>query len=654
MTSGEQTGLEGIVPVLKKSLRFAESLRTAAHDCARNFEWAVLHGRRHMVLLDFDIVRGAIPRLGLQRSLEQSGRRDDTTIFSMNFGPGLVSYLLRVMREFVIPPGTAAEMLSYRSRIETNVSSRANRFLRRVNEALELQDPAKVLDGEDHAKLRSLLAHDLTRFEEDFQEHELVCSLLSRATATEDLIDSTSEHKPDADTFRRTLSFLQATRPDFSINNVHDALNASLVVHLFNARRGMPGSLVPVLASGTRAVRELDDLSRSSLRLDIDGPTPLLFVSQVYLVVSQSLLAYTEGRYRPAVDFAKSLAKQAALIGDGSRRVLHRIREKHGSLPSTLAEWDWLEDDRTWRYLLFQRELFSRRWGSLMGGPTLAGQQDRANYLKLLLSREFRESLGATPPERRLDVFAEQLRGAAPFDHELWKFILRMPQERSPVEAARRAFSVYFAENDGTLLRQVASTVPFDSSRLEETRRDHDLLAVAIPAFVTSGAVFAVGSMRVASVSEVRYISVTWLHLAGAAELGRVCADVLGSLITDKDQLSVDAYTPAQQQTRSATLSQVGEVFESEIVTNSQIDFVHVATDGCRVYFDVTPLEASEMQFGIVLEETRLSHAVVSKIAQAMSASLEVPMTDSYARGLLESILIGFGAWPRAEGEGAS
>jgi hypothetical protein len=202
---------------LEKSYRYASSLKTTASPCSSTFAWLVLRKSSHIPLLDFDIICGAMPRLGIQKRLTGETSDREPSVFANYIGPTTLRYFLQMMPKYVLPPGTAVELLNRKRRLSEALSDRASRFLSRVEDLIRHDDPSAVIAAPRGQHIRDIFFEDLTHFSEDLDDSMLLDYLVERATPTEELLAaSTQSDKGVFDALRSSYAFLQGKRPRFS------------------------------------------------------------------------------------------------------------------------------------------------------------------------------------------------------------------------------------------------------------------------------------------------------------------------------------------------------------------------------------------------------------------------------------------------------
>ena len=619
---------------LDRSYMYSSALKIAATMCATNFKWLFLHDLRHIPLLDFDIICGAAPRLSLQKRLSGESLDTEKSFLVKYSGSTTIRYFLEILRDFVIPPGTAAEILSRKERLADELSARSEQFLNRIRDAVNSPDPLQVLVSPRHTEVRDLFLEDLTQFSDDFRDKTLVDSLLDRATPIEELLSEKSTDPNVIDAFRSSYAFLQGVRPNFSFNNFHDALNAAVVVRLFNSRKLRASEkIIPVLISRTRAVRQLNDLSRKYLWRETSGEMPFLFTVPEFLVISEGIVARTEGRYKVAVDEAELLEAEAAGLVESCSELMQSYRglvEK--GVPSRSISVQDLPDYE-WEMLLLRKRLFHKHWGAMFAPSLMASQRDKLEYLRLVLSKDWGPSLCQDDPEafaRSLNNFISELKSERPADYEICHLILTSRDPHREKIVVRSAFEFYVRDDDGSLLREITTGIPlkqFDSSVLDG---DHCRQLVVLPAYLSCGAAVTFGTFRDSKVSSKRYVRLTWLHYGYGPRMASLCLDALGGALHDEDVVTARIFFQNDEVVIRDSLAVIKGSLVERLNEREGHDCFQVGCAGIFFFVDTQPLEGVEFQVGFTVEERQWSASLQAKLAQIVGETCEIPITTEY------------------------
>jgi hypothetical protein len=550
-------------------------------------------------------------------------------------GPTTIRYLLGILETCLIPPGSAAELLTARERLSEALSARAASFLERIRAAAKSPDPSSILGSSPTGEVRNLLLEDLTQFDDDLQEEQMVTALLERSVRAEDVLPPLSNDRNEIEVFKTAYTYLQGRRPKMSLNNFHDSLNAALVVKVFNssAARGS-AKPIPVLVSQTRAVQQLDGLSRNYLRVDPRRDLPSLFADGAFLVISESLRTISDGRYGLIVDHAKELETDCTGLEETTFDLLEAS--------SSIAESGVPEEEITikhlptfdWDLLLFRRELFERRWGGIFAPSIMAAQRDRSYYLDLLMSPAIREQLFHDSPavsRAALERITNDLRNTPPADYALHLQVIGRG-ETEPIQVPSTAFSLSLIPNDGTLFRDVHPGSPlndFDRSILD---LDHDVKIAAHPRYLSSGAAITVGSFRQGS--RRRHLSITWLHAVHPPVVLRECFGLLTALHTETPTIQA-RFCSARKIVALETSGHDVETLVGRLNECGGTDCVQVTSERGLFFFDTTPLNGVEMQVGFSMPEEFWSPIFLPLLCVVISETSEMPVPPDYVSAVL-------------------
>jgi hypothetical protein len=634
-----------VVHALRRSYHHATALRSAAAAASSNFRWLHLQHFRQIPLLDYDIVVGAYPLLALHKRIVRQRPDVEYAFLSDYSGPATVRYFLKNLTDYVVPPGAAAELLNGLDELTHRLSARARRFVNRLQGAHAMDDPSSILVDPKYQRTRDLFIHDLTTFSEDFENLHLVKTLLDHATPTEELLGQEPPDPTDADAFRNSYAFLQGTRPGYSQNNLHDALNAALVVRLFNLSRARRSELAPVLISHTRVVQQLNELSLANLGLETSTEMPFLFSNALFLVLSEAFAARTDGRYSVAAAQAAMLTEDAEGLADSCIDLLNPVQTflDRGAPEKEIQIADLPADD--WGLLLYRRKLFSRRWGAIFGAPLMASESDRVEYLRLLLSPGLRDSISPDNPTqydalmRRVE---QQLRLARPADQALWGAVMSASRpaaggsKRSPAEAA---FSMFVSSYSGGLLRDITPSLPIQNFEPPNFDDDHNLRISVLPAYVSCGAIVTAGSLRDSRRSPRRYLSITWLHSQDGRTLGSLCHATLAKLIPAGSLVRCQLFTSGSEIQFDADISASAEELCRKLSEAADVECFHLKGPGARFYADLVALEGIERQAGFVFDSALWTGSVARSFEQLIDRTLEIPIKVEYVHDVFGSIV---------------
>jgi hypothetical protein len=635
------------VPALRQSFHYAERLRRAADAVASNFKWCHASNLRPILLLDFDVICGAFPGLVVQERLRLND--DDEDVFSMSrfWGPSRLRVLFQHVDDFVVPPGTAAELFAGMERLNSRLSERAESFIKRIRRASQSEDPSKILTNASLSGQRDILLEDLTRFDEDAQTQRTLHDLLSRAIPAEDLIGKRQDKAVEADAFRDSYGYLKMKRPSSPLNNLNDALNLALVVRLFNSNTlSARARRFPVLISETRAVRALNSVMDPYLRrVEISSERPLLFNDGMFLVIGLGLLSGIQDRYGIAGDEARQMAGELASIAGGCLSLINEcaahVKSGKPSRSVTLSDLPKPDID----LLYYRRELFERRWGRLFAPSIVAAEKDRSAYLRFFLSPGGRALLNSND-QSEIDKIARARSGETSENYALWRLLLQHRRTESESESVSnislRAFDYYVAENDGTLLRNVVPERSLAKMATVPIHEDHNFRIVVLPAYVSVGALLSIASFRDSEISRTRYVSFTWLHKSDGISILQSLAEPLLSDTIGVEPVKISIYSESHREDHAAlsynlrhTLSQIADSVRIAEESAEFFEFAHMRIGTRSVFADLQMLEGTEMQANVTLAAMEFDSKLFSTVLDVVAATCEIPMTAEYLRMMI-------------------
>jgi len=622
-----------LVSALNSSLKHTSALSAAATVCMHNFRWLHVNRLRHIPLLDFDIICGASPRLGIQKRLSHEADYAEYGLLGNYGGTTSVRYLLGVMENYVLPPGTAIELLTRKKNLSESLSPRATALLERVEVATRGGNPVAALTSRDAP---DIFREDLTRFSEDMHENALLDSLIERATPTETLL---GEEGPTSllavDALRAAYGYLQVARPDLSMNNLNDALNAALVEGLFNTRPRGKATLIPVLVSQTRAViGSLKDVSRDRLKADARGELPTLINDTTYLVVGENLILRTDGRYANAADEAELLAENANTVAQKYRELFLTCQklQDRGARERDIGIDDMPPGD--WDELLFLQRRFEKRWGSMLAPTQMVAKRDALEYLNELQNADWARLMkkDVAKLDKSLRQLSEELQKRQIPERDMWEII------RREAKGAIDLLFVYSVQTDhATLLRDVNVDVPPQQYDPSQFGGDHDVLIAAIPSYVSCGAALTMGTYRATLVSPLRYVKVTWPHGIDAREVVTASFAALRDAGFALEEARVVVCTPQELFETRVDNADIAARVVAAMDTTSDHECVQVYASDVRFFADTVPLDGLEFQVGLRMSEHSWG-AFAPFFPALMSRTNEVALPEESARILVRKL----------------
>jgi hypothetical protein len=640
-------GKTNIANALDKTFRYATALSLASSTSFSTFTWLRVNSLRHIPFLDFDVICGASPRLHVQKRFAGETSDQEPTHVVTHPGTAATKHLLETLSSFVIPPGTTAEILDRKRLLSDKLSVHAGVFLKHIRNAVSKSSPINILLDSQHHNTRELLIEDLSSFSEDFKDRSLLQSLLDRATSAKDLLGGDLPNDSAKEVFKASFDFLQARRPSVSTSNVRDAMNAYLLARCLGSKNMRDVlKVTPILVSQTRAVQQLGNVFRDQFGKVGRRDAPFLFAGSFFLMVSEGLLARTEGRYMTAADAAAVLAQESKGIADTCADLLRKcnLLIDEGRNPDQIEIDELPSDD--WKMLLFQRKLFQKHWGSIVGPLAMVGQRDRQEYLDFLLSFKWRKDLRAGNEEsftRTLREFVGELKETSPEDYDLWDAILKSSEGHRDVIESGPEFSFFMRQDDGTLLREIASggaMVPLTQEVLSMT---HDIQVAVMPAYLSCGAFFTGKSFRDTSVSSSRYFRFTWLHNSKTTIVANALCDTAKVLSADESHFNLRVYTSSGEVTDTCLAAELRELLSEMILSTGDGECCLISADSMRCFADLVPLEGTELQFGVTVPVEACTNDVLNQLVRVIATTSEIPLNPYYARHIINLTIEGLG-----------
>ncbi len=638
---------QDIRAALSGSWKHADSLRVSASSVASTFQWLHANKQQPILLLDYDVICAAIPSLVKNRLNPRSKSQDDLLSVSQFSGPSMLRVLLQRVEECVIPPGTTAELLLGMEGLQHRLSDRARSFVERIRSVLDLEDPTTILRESRHRRTRDLLLEDLTRFDEDIQDQRILQNIMLRAVAVDSLLaDSSEQDSKDIGAFKSSYGFLASQRPGMSISNFNDALNAALVVRLFNSTAPEQPGRVPVLISNTRAVRSLNRVSESYLQhLGLAQERPFLFNDVLFLVIGQGLLERTQNRYGVAGDAAAQISRDATAIASGCLDLLGESQQSANRVIKARVGSSYpLPDDL--EMLFWRRSEFERKWGSIFAPAAAAAKRDLDASLRLLLSPRSKDALLSDRPDALAATLGDQLAEMSPIPSEataLWKLFLKHRETGTFSTIGSSAFSYFLCDNDGTLLREAARDILLrEDTPIDSLDEKHNFRVAMGPAYLSAGTVLSVASFLDPLVAPRRYISITWLHAVDAVAITGELKKLLSSVTPSHSGVNASIFTNLTRIDVPGDLreayQEVQKYLNVETEEMEDAEFFQIRAERATVSADLQMLEGTEMQANFTLCVSELKPGIYGAIIGAIIRTLEVPITEVYLRKVMEPI----------------
>ena len=636
------------VSKIRHAMHFAQRLSKAARACQINVDWLVEHAYRPITMLDFDIIRAALPSettrdLFFERKdryeNDNSGPMLIEAYWDDLIGPYTLRFCLQNLEAYTIPYGALAELLAYKKRISGELTQRSQQFLLQLDEAAQSPDPATLLLNKvgRESKIGDLLRDELVLIDNKVDDLETLDRILEHEIPIEDLVGERKESF-SRDAFLEFYNHLQFNRPDLSRNNVCDALNVAMLVRIFNAPRHM--QYRPILISQTQYVANFRGNQDRWFYINADKELPDFIQDKFYLKVMQSLLTFCVNNYQSVLDEAILLDDDVNKLLDAYRNLLYEMTNKDTS--STIINFK--------QRLLEQRlRKFQERWLQIFQPINNSLQLDRVHFSNILLKPEVVCQFESGQSEEVRNGIDMVIRHLQSYDTPLFNvgdvLTLQLPNtENHRQNLIEGLFSLSWRENDGTLLAQTEQGRPID---VLPTSNDLDEIRYLLhPASTTVGAVLAFDIWKDEAVLGGTQLSIVWRHRWNATGIWREGTRLLRACLT-KDKLqdsdcSFKIFTEDGEIEGKTKLINTDSIADKILLEAPNIQYFELRADNFTFFADILPLEATEMQAGIVLPRdmwrARIRRAIATVVAHTSIVSLEESNYRSIFRSFVAKI----------------
>ncbi|MCL4180233.1 MAG: hypothetical protein KJ072_21130 [Verrucomicrobia bacterium] len=385
-------------------------IANAARDVEQTFTWLEFNKASPLILLDFDVLYG-----GLYTQVPVSlTRRTSTSITSVRslgllhtIGPRQLRALLDTAMYMSLPPGAAAELLSWQSELLGTTTSKAQQILTMFERAQHAQDPVAVLLESQRAlggDLLKVVTDQLISLHTSISDATLVRALAKRVLPWTELVGPRSENLSTV-AYRVTLSVLNERRQKVPFNNFLDALNVQSTVRIFNSLgRWQDQRIAPVLVSVSPVVSSLN--MASAILQDRYEIPPTLINNVLYLRISQRLFERSPDSCRNVGDQACLLFRRADQVAQRYRDALHAIALRVQTLDTEAILRDKVLAS-TLSLVIEARERFVSEYRGLLASDTRDAVMDEVSRINEYLSVKIRSDLASNRTPAVKDALRE-------------------------------------------------------------------------------------------------------------------------------------------------------------------------------------------------------------------------------------------------------
>jgi hypothetical protein len=655
---------------LMRNLHFATRLAATAYACQANFTWLTSNDQyKHITLLDFDVIGGALPTLTLYKAAmeaqEQAHQKETRGIesspaqpeisesqfeFNRLFGPHRVRFHLENMGEFTLPHGSAVELLEWKNKLSSWISDRSRSFIRRVREVSQINspDPATAILNISKSTGRvsdilleeiNSLDHEASSLEGVVNDLELLEQLLDHATPIEELIGSSARERRSGEAFREIYSYLQAVRPQRKNNNLNDAINVTLLVRLFNAP-AHERYRMPVLISQTRSLEKFSSQS-GWFRLPRDQEPPVLIQDELYLMVTHSLLKWCENRYQGVIDEAEMLHFRAKELANLYRDLSRELT----------SDKDRGHSNYLWELIQHKLEVFQSEWLQPFKEAINSAKLDRAVFSNQVITSRMTRDLKVKHPDKLnqhiqhfLDALIPKLEAyQIPIFDSLDEGFTHTSKEDNQEQEMDKRFDLSVVENDGTLLQEVEVGELFDAQ--ENIKANNDVRYVLHLKSIPVGALLAVDLWKDESKNH-HYTAIVWPHNIGALKMWVKGVELLYTCLNTKLAKSANCsytlFTRTKKLVGSDTLEHVPQALLQVLKPDKNRywgDYLEIDVGQFTFFTDIEALEGKEMQAGLIMDSIRWDSHLQKAIATTMAETSSFPFPASQYRDILSFIL---------------
>ncbi|HWX59269.1 hypothetical protein [Bradyrhizobium sp.] len=602
------------------------------------------------MLLDFDVVYGALSKMRDKQSTQPEVIEGFPPTPMELLGDAATSYLLRVTPEYVLPPGSTAELLQHQQRLRHSLSGAATRFLEHAD---KLRTDPSSLQGRGaihREKVYELLKEDATNFVDDLQGGAFLERVLERAQPIRDYIgDSYKLSDSPIKILRDSYSLLKGKRPWNDKSNFYDAMNAAAVATVLTSST----ITAPILVTQSPSILSSNDFGIPELLpKQLMDPSFIVFNRPLFLLVFETLLSRTEHRYFSAADHAHQLMIDSEYFAGAIESLLRYCKEQEDK--NTPIESLSKIPNAKWEMMLFSHETWSKRWWPLFAPMQLATKRDLVQAAELLKAQQpsTRHYLSSEiGTHEGMQTLLSRLKSAEPISDQIWGLIVEAknaPETQSQIirgALTNVLFAISWTHSSGELFAKTVIGSPPDSLDTLTLEGSHSLEINVIPTVLSSGAILRLISFRDLNVSPRRYLRLSWLHALPPADAIRRCWEVFNSL-DESDETTAIVYFDSTIK-RLPISKEWDGLFAADEIMDAQLVEYHRGF--FRAFVDLEELDGIELHISLTISDSAATYPILDRIASTIELTSATMIPKKIAFSLLLECLRVVGAGPKEE-----
>ena len=659
MTSNNNSSMPALTVGDRLNLAQAQCgmLKLAAATCAVNFGWLAFgEDGLYIPLLDFDVICGALPSVVLQEAVDSEKMDLSCDPLCQLIGPNVADLVLRSVREFSLPPGTAGELVCRRTSTHRGVSAKGSSFLEKLRAAQQASDPFKEIVsrlgpvGEVQDVIRDAVS-DITFLISDL---DLLDRVVSAAKPFEDLVTRDYD-KNSSRALIAVYSYLQGVRQNKDMQNFSDALNVACSVWAFN-KPGPTGShrRLPVLISQTAPVTKYREESSRWLHNEVNDLWPTVIADAHYLIISENLMRKAKC-YGFGASHARALEQDIDKLDDVYRSLrkwyAQRIRS---GVPASDISVDELPQHLL-DYLWIQRQSLQDSWGEVLFPVAKATEFDRIEYVNRIISPSVCELIRKSNPNALRELEHNLRRSASPYLDIRDPLELVVATEHSDrMQQITARFGFYRAGNTTGFFGDAA----LEQSEIQDTDEidtcgSHCVRLVVAPRYFRQAAMLAVDSRRQEDYGP-RIIGVVWPCAREIDVLMHESIEMLSQMIIVGDcggEMHCVFYDNERKYLASSE-----DLISSSLIPNvlgmmPEANHCVIKAGRLVISLDFRPIDYNEMQAWLTVYEDDWRPQYARIVANTVANTAMVSLGAKHYSRFLEHMLRHIGI-QHAEGQG--
>ena len=600
---------------IKRIWTFLHELSKIVFDVKTNFEWLRINNASHINLLDADVIYGALPRFSATVAVQDTLRKSDTEFEIENLiGPLTVRNYLSTIESYCLPLGSYIEVERKLNQLNFETTQHASKLKSDFDALKTKMSFAKIRRRYSEKNLSAVIKTRLMQIAQKAEEVDLVENLIDRATDIDELIGHEDDSKAE-EAYHNMLNTLSTERPDRSVSNYCDALNAGTVVQVFNQNAQKSGAFrLPVLISTTKSILKSEQILSNQLQLrDEFSKRPLVVSNERYLFISQNLINYVgANRLTVIVDYMERMQQDIQNLATFCTQFLKGTNSTQQSDEDAIVDMDRTDQD----YLRDLMNRFSREWKHLLSPHIRTRDLDRVRLINQLFSPEIERKLDSyksTEVQKAAEILQERLRNQVGYDRNFWQEIESFSictHSNSPASNPKRSiFQLSVVEPDGTPLTLCKPAEPFEHAGLTNINslgEPHEIRILAHTTLKFGGAAFALDTWRNASKSQLRWVRLTWHHtedLVKIMEIGLNAVSRIAQKNVDSD-IRIEVKICSEEKVETILISPT-ENLRNVFKDREGVTYIEMRLDSYIWFADITLLENVELQAGLVFPASK-------------------------------------------------